>query len=201
MRTVTLLCAGLIVLAAIAATALDSEPTVAVTGGQVRGAALAGSGAVFKGIPFAQPPVGDLRWREPLPVRPWVRVRDARAFGAPCPQRPGPSAPGAAEMSKEDCLYLNIWTPEWPPRVRRPVMVWIPGGGNIEGTASQELFDGQSLARHGVVLVSLNYRLGALGFFAHPDLTTESPHRASRHQGILDQIAGLRWVHDNIGKF
>ncbi len=175
-------------------------PIVGVTGGQVQGAALEKGGAVFKGLPFAQPPVGALRWREPMPVKPWAGVRDAAAFGAPCTQ--GSQfirTPGV--VAKEDCLYLNIWTPEWPSRSKKPVMVWIPGGGNYFGSGSTPTFDGDSLARHGVVVVTLNYRLGNFGFFSHPRLTRESPHHASGNQGILDQIAALHWVRDNIAKF
>jgi para-nitrobenzyl esterase len=182
----------------------DSAPTVKVTGGQIRGASLDKDGAVFKGIPFAQPPVGDLRWREPMPVKPWTGVRDATAFSAICPQT-GPFVPNGA-TSKEDCLYLNVWTPEWPSRSRKAVMVWIPSGGNIfggiaAGNPENDGNDGESLARRGVVVVSLNYRLGAFGFFSHPALTRESPHHASGNQGILDQIAALKWVRDNIAIF
>jgi len=186
-----------VILLAIAATAADS-PTLSVTGGQLHGGLLEKGGAVFKGIPFAQPPVGDLRWREPLPVKSWTGVREAAAFGPPCAQ----NANGRMlESSKEDCLFLNVWTGEWPSKARKPVMVWIHGGGNYGGTASSNNFDGESLARHGVVLVSINYRLTVFGFFAHPELTKESPHHASGNYGLLDQIAALKWVHDNIAKF
>jgi len=147
---------------------------------------------VFKGIPFAQPPIGELRWREPRPVNAWTGVRDADAFGAPCAQ-------GAD--SSEDCLYLNVWTQEWPPKSRQAVMVWFHGGGNFAGAASDPLFDGESLARQGVVLVTAQYRLGVFGFLAHPELTRESPHHVSGNYGLLDQIAALRWVRDNIAKF
>ena len=108
----------------------DFRPVVKVTGGPIKGALLDKGGAVFKGIPYAQPPVGDLRWREPMPVKPWTGVRDATAFGAVCPQRI------FTQSLKEDCLYLNIWTPEWPSHSRMPVMVWIPGGGNFAGGIS-----------------------------------------------------------------
>src|SRR5215211_8896687 len=111
MKTVIALC---IVVATISAWAADSGPIVTVTGGQVRGATLDKGGAVFKGIPFAQPPVGDLRWREPIPVKPWAGVREATTFGAICAQAPSPMVRNAAEISKEDCLFLNVWTPEWP---------------------------------------------------------------------------------------
>lgn len=178
---------------------LAQEPTVAVTGGQIRGARLAQGGAVFKGIPYAQPPVGDLRWREPMPVRPWQGVRDTKEFGAMCAQRP--AFVPATVTSSEDCLFLNVWTSEWPARSPAPVMVWIPGGGNFAGGSSFLMFDGERLARRGVVVVTINYRLGAFGFFSHPALTRESSHQASGNQGILDQIAALKWVQENIKSF
>ena len=177
-----------------------TDPSVTVTGGRVQGVALEKGGAAFKGLPFAQPPVGALRWRELMQVKPWAGMRDATAFGAPCSQSPQfIRVPGV--VSKEDCLYLNVWTPEWPIRSKLPVMVWIPGGGNYFGSGTSPTFDGESLARHGVVLVTINYRLGDLGFFSHPKLTRESPHHASGNQAILDQIAALKWVRDNIAKF
>jgi para-nitrobenzyl esterase len=176
----------------------DSNFVVAVTGGQVRGQAMTQGGAVFKGIPFAQAPIGDLRWREPAPLKPWTGIRDTQAFGAPCAQNSGGRK---LESSSEDCLFLNIWTPEWLPNSRKPVMFWIHGGGNFGGTASSANFDGESLARHGVVLVSANYRLTVFGFFAHPELTRESPHHASGNYGLMDQIAALKWVRENIAKF
>jgi len=179
-------------------TAAQPAPIAAVSGGQLRGALLEQGGAVFKGIPYAQPPVGELRWREPWPAKPWSGIRDAMAFGAPCAQNAnGRMLPA----SSEDCLYLNIWTPDWPARSRKPVMLWIHGGGNYGGTASSNNFDGERLARHGVVLVSINYRLTVFGFFSHPELTKESSHHASGNYGLLDQIAALQWVHENIAKF
>ena len=196
--------ACLFLLSAAAAICAGPGSIVKITGGQIKGTLLDKGGAVFKGIPYAQPPVGDLRWREPMPVKPWAGVRDATAFGAICPQAPM-FIPDAA-ISKEDCLYLNVWTPEWPSRLRKAVMVWIPGGGNFfggiaAGKSNNDGNDGENLARHGVVVVSLNYRLGSFGFFAHPALTRESPHHASGNQGILDQIAALKWVRDNIATF
>src|SRR5579872_5222178 len=188
----------LLALLAIPAFAADSAPAVAVTGGQIRGGALQNGGAVFKGVPFAQAPVGDLRWREPAAVKAWTGVREATAFGAPCAQNAGGRM---QESSSEDCLFLNVWTSEWPARARKPVMVWFHGGGNYAGTASGNNFDGESLARHGVVLVTTNYRLTIFGFFAHPELTRESAHHASGNYGLLDQIAALQWIHDNIARF
>jgi para-nitrobenzyl esterase len=171
-------------------------PEVPVSGGKIRGILTNAGGAAFKGIPFAQPPTGDLRWREPAPVKAWAGVRDATAFASPCVQ----GSPSGIKGS-EDCLYLNIWTPEWPARSPRAVMVWFHGGGNFAGAASDPIFDGESLARHGVVLVTAQYRLGVFGFLAHPDLTRESPHHVSGNYGLLDQIAALSWVRDNIANF
>jgi para-nitrobenzyl esterase len=176
---------------------LDNSPAVAVTGGRIQGSVLERGGAVFKGIPFAQPPVEVLRWREPRPVKPWTGLRSATSFGAPCSQN---SNGRVLETSSEDCLYLNVWTPEWPPRARKPVMFWMHGGGNYAGATGSPNFDGESLARKGVVLVSAAYRLTAFGFFAHPELTGESPHHASGNYGLMDQIAALQWVRANIAR-
>jgi para-nitrobenzyl esterase len=190
-----------LVCAAVVASRAQTDPIANVTGGQIRGTAL-GGGAVFRGIPFAAPPTGERRWREPMAVQPWTGVRDATKFGAICPQAPTPIVGEAIKTASEDCLFLNVWTPQWlTADAARPVMVWIPGGGNFAGAASQAVYDGEPLARRGVVLVTLNYRLGSLGFFSHPALTRESPHKASGNQGILDQIAALRWVRDNIARF
>jgi para-nitrobenzyl esterase len=192
--------AVVLVCAAAAAGRAQSDPIVKVTGGQVRGATLAG-GAVFKGIPFAAPPTGERRWREPTAVQPWPGVRDATKFGAVCAQIITPVVGDAVKTASEDCLFLNVWTSQWPAGGARPVMVWIPGGGNFVGAGSQAGYDGEPLARRGVVVVTINYRLGSFGFFSHPALTRESPHRASGNQGILDQIAALRWVQENIARF
>ena len=189
-RSLVTLCA---LWAAAATHAANSGPEVAVSSGRIRGSLASYGGAVFKGIPFAQPPTGQLRWREPMPANTWAGVRDATAFAAPCMQ--------GGENNSEDCLYLNIWTPEWPAKSRKAVMVWFHGGGNFAGAATDPLFDGESLARHGVVLVTAQYRLGVFGFFAHPALTRESPHHSSGNYGLLDQIAALRWVRDNIARF
>ena len=199
LRRATLIYLACILLGATTARAADFGPIVAISGGRVQGAILSAGGAVFKGIPYAQPPVGALRWREPLPVKAWPGVRAATSFGPACAQTPQ-LLPDIAKTSKEDCLYLNVWAPDWPSKSGKPVMVWIPGGGNFAGAASRPIHDSDSLARHGVVLVTLNYRLGVFGFFSHPLLTRESPHHASGDQGILDQIAALKWVRDNISK-
>lgn len=198
MKTILRSALASLLLCGMSALAAEPAPAVAVTGGRIQGAALAQGGAVFKGIPYAQPPVGDLRWRPPQPVKPWTGVRDATSFGAPCAQNAGGQP---LESSREDCLFLNVWTTEWPGAAAKPVMVWLHGGGNYAGTASSAGFDGESLARRGVVFVSLNYRLTVFGFFAHPGLTRESPHHASGNYGLMDQIAALHWIRDNIARF
>ncbi len=187
----------LIVLLAVRAFAADF-PIVTINDGQIHGSTLDKGGAAFKGVPFAQAPVGALRWREPAAVKAWTGVRESTSFGAPCAQNAGGRM---QESSSEDCLFLNVWTPEWPARGRKPVMVWFHGGGNYAGTASGNNFDGESLARRGVVLVTANYRLSVFGFLAHPQLTKESPHHASGNYGLMDQIAALKWVRDNISQF
>ncbi|MGD0442922.1 MAG: carboxylesterase/lipase family protein [Edaphobacter sp.] len=156
----------------------------------------------FKGIPFAAPPVGDLRWQPPQPATAWKGVRPAKDFGAHCIQSGGyPDMvfhdPGPAE----DCLTLNVWTPVKAKAGSLPVMVWIFGGGFVSGGTSENRQDGQFLARRDVVVVSMNYRLGVFGFFAHPELTAESPHHASGDYGLLDQVAALAWVQQNIAAF
>jgi len=158
---------------------------------------------IFKAIPFAQPPVGDLRWREPQPVKNWTGVRKADEFGPHCMQRLGPGADYwfRDKGMSEDCLYLNIWTPAKSGKQRLPVLVYIYGGGFQNGGGSEPRYDGESIARHGIVAVTLNYRLNVFGFFAHPELTKESPHHASGNYGLLDQAAALAWVQRNIAAF
>ncbi len=179
----------------------DQPPTVAVTSGQVRGKRTATGGAAFQGIPYAQPPTGQLRWRGPQPVKPWGGIRDATAFGAICPQNPSAPIPNPAASYSEDCLFLNVWTAEWPARSKKPVFFWIHGGGNFSGSSSEPRYDGQFLARRGIVVVTFNYRLGSFGFFSHPQLARESPYGTSGNQGLLDQLAALKWVRDNIASF
>jgi para-nitrobenzyl esterase len=174
-----------------------------VEGGLVEGAAGADpSIRVYKGIPFAAPPVGDLRWQAPHPVVPWAGVRKATEFGARCMQSPiYPDMIFRDQGPSEDCLYLNVWTPSKSAKERLPVMVWIYGGGFQAGSASEPRQDGEHLAKKGVIVVSLNYRLGVFGFFAHPELTKESGHNASGDYGLLDQVAALEWVKKNIAAF
>jgi para-nitrobenzyl esterase len=179
-----------------------SSLVVATSSGQLRGVHHPWGGAEFLGIPYAQPPVGGLRWREPAPAAAWRGVRNAQAFGAPCAQPAlGDWNKHDAEISKEDCLYLNVITPVWPPKNPLPVMLWIHGGGDLGGTASSALYKDGTLVKHGVLLVTVNYRLGIFGFLAHPELTRESAHHASGNYGLMDQIAALRWVRENIAKF
>ncbi len=156
----------------------------------------------FKGIPFAQPPVGKLRWREPLPVKPWRGVRQATQYGQDCMQLPFPpdDAPIRTKPS-EDCLVLNVWRPATASATPLPVMVWIYGGGFTIGGTSPAAYDGATFARDGVILVSMNYRLGRFGFFAHPALSAESPQGLLGNYGYMDQIAALKWVQQNIAAF
>ena len=156
---------------------------------------------VFRGIPYAAPPVGDLRWREPQPAAPWKGVRKATEFGPRCVQGPIFDDMVFRDQPSEDCLYLNVWTPARSAAEKLPVMVWIHGGGFQAGSASEPRQDGARLARKGVVVVSLNYRLGVFGFLAHPELTKESGRGASGNYGLLDQVAALRWVRDNVAAF
>jgi para-nitrobenzyl esterase len=190
-----ILCLGQAAMPAISAQAA-SNPVVSISTGELRGSLTADGVAVFRNIPFAQPPIGELRWREPLPAKPWTGVRDATAFGPMCNQNDNKQLPHS-----EDCLQLNIWTPTWPMKPSSPVMVWIHGGGNTAGSGVEALFNGEVLARHGVVVVNVNYRLGVFGFFAHPGLTKESPHHAAGNYGLADQIMALHWVRDNITRF
>jgi len=205
----------------------EPEPTVAVEGGEIQGSLEAdGEIAVFRGVPYAAPPVGDLRWRPPQPVKPWEGTRDANRFESICPQGNddddhffGRLIDGqgmgwlrkvlfqlvvglsSEEAESEDCLYLNVRTANLGGAEKQPVMVWIHGGGHQTGSGSIDFYQSDSLALRGVVLVTLNYRLGLIGYFAHPALSAESKHGVSGNYGTLDQIAALRWVRDNIAAF
>ena len=164
-----------------------------VTGGWIQGEVTEDL-TIYKGIPFAAPPVGDLRWKAPQPVEPWEGVKETVEFG------PGPiQGFGSSDQFSEDCLYLNVWTPAKSPKEKLPVLVWIYGGGFSMGNSAGN--DGSELARKGVVLVSMNYRVGQMGFFAHPELSAENSEGVSGNYGILDQIAALEWVQENIAKF
>jgi len=180
----------------------DKSLIVATTAGQIQGISRHGGGAEFLGIPYAEPPIGDLRWHEPVPAKPWTGVLNATKFGAPCSQPDlGDWNRHDAEIGKEDCLFLNVIAPEWPITKPLPVMFWIHGGANEGGTASSALYKDGTLVNHGVILVTVNYRLGIFGFLAHPELTAVSAHHASGNYGLMDQVLALHWVHDNIAAF
>jgi para-nitrobenzyl esterase len=168
---------------------------VKVTGGVIQGV-VNDDLAIFKGIPFAAPPVGELRWKAPQPVNNWDGVLLTKEY-APSPIQLGEPPSGKSE----DCLYLNIWTPAKSPKEKLPVLVWIYGGGFSFGSTAEPVHNGEHLARKGVVLVSLAYRVGQLGFLAHPELSAESDHGVSGNYGLLDQIAGLKWIQENITAF
>src|SRR5579871_4673593 len=173
-----------------------ANPIVRIDDGLVRGASAAGVDS-FLGIPYAAPPTGDLRWRPPRPAAGWTGVRDATAFGPSCPQAPSPFAPPGP--FSEDCLYLNVYAPASRGGFGgRPVLVWIHGGGLVQDAARD--YDGTKLAADGVVVVTINYRLGALGFLAHPALAS-GPGGTAGNYGLMDQQAALRWVRDNIRHF
>ncbi|KAF1714647.1 carboxylesterase [Pseudoxanthomonas yeongjuensis] len=157
---------------------------------------------VFLGIPFAAPPIGASRWKEPQAVAGWAGTRKADAYAASCMQKPGipVSAGGTAGALSEDCLYLNVWTPQADAGGKRPVMVWIHGGALVYGSGNVALYDGSAYARRGAVVVTINYRMGALGFFSHPAIDGDDPS-APVNYGLFDQIAALRWVRDNIAAF
>lgn len=172
---------------------------------------------VFKGIPYAAPPLGENRWRAPQPAAKWDGVRNADAFGAPCAagapfggrgggrgargEAPGAAAPPREPARSEDCLYLNVWTSASSANDKRPVMLWIYGGGFTGGSGGLAWYDGENLAAKGPVIVTINYRLGSLGFFAHPDLAREAGHPGSGNYGMMDAIAALQWVKRNIAAF
>ena len=187
-------------LAAVASIAIAAP--VKTDSGLVEGT-IEGNLAVYRGIPFAAPPVGELRWRAPQPIAKWSGVGKADKFAKACMQAVVPNAVlgSAAPTVSEDCLYLNVWSPATSPAGKLPVMVWIYGGGFIAGATSTPLNSGEQLAKKGVVVVSIAYRVGPMGFFAHPALSAESPQKVSGNYGLLDQIAGLQWVQKNIAAF
>ena len=196
----------------------DTPPSATIDSGTLQGAKFgpAPNEVMFLGIPYAAPPTGERRWKPPQPVGKWEDVRNADTYGAACPQKDRSISPGFVKgfmafqpyysfYTDEDCLFLNVWTTNLPGHhssEKFPVMVWIHGGSNLDG-ASQGPYQpmGPALARKRVVVVSINYRLGVLGFMAHPALTAESPHHSSGNYGLLDQIAALEWVKKNIAKF
>lgn len=173
-------------------------PKIALDSGAISGTLSDGVPA-YLGIPFAAPPVGDLRWREPQPVKPWDGVLDCSKYALACPQ--AKSLFYDVGATNEDCLYLNVWSTAKSPDAKLPVMVWIHGGSYTTGAGSQLMYEGKNLARQDVVVVTVNYRLGPLGFLCHPLLSKESPHGVSGNYGLLDQIAALKWVKRNIQSF
>ena len=189
-------------LATVSGALAQARPVeVAAPAGAVRGS-LDGDVRAFKGIPYAAPPIGEARWRPPAAATPWRGVRDATQFGPACIQ-PTPGLPSVYSQdlgsTSEDCLTLNIWSPAAADKA--PVIVWIHGGSLVAGSSKERLYDGARLASEGVVLVSINYRLGVLGYLAHPDLSAESPAGISGNYGLMDQIRALQWVQQNIAAF
>lgn len=178
-----------------------NAPTVKTINGTLKGTDESGI-AVFRGVPYAAPPVGNLRWREPQPVKNWSGVREADKFGPRAMQLNvfGDMDFRSNGMS-EDCLYLNVWTPAKTGNEKLPVLVYFYGGGYIAGDGSEPRYDGESMSRRGIVAITVNYRLGVFGFFSYPGLTKESPHHASGNYGLLDQAAALKWVQQNIAAF
>ena len=204
MRPAWLCIATIFVLAGWFVSAAVIDEPVHIDSGLVSG--IAGSDPAvraFLGIPYAAPPVGQLRWRPPQPPAHWNGVRKADQFGANCMQ---PAFRGAIPRANppnmsEDCLFLNVWTAATSARERRPVMVWIHPGGYQTGSGSSPVNNGEALAKKGVVVVTINYRLGVFGFFSHPELTKESEHHASGNYGFMDQVAALEWIQRNIAAF
>ena len=208
-KSICLLC-SLLTLAMISfRKSTNSLEVVKIDAGRVSGVLnAAGNVYAFKGIPFAAPPVGDLRWKEPQPVKPWEGIHKCERFGpSPMQSKPVPISMWSEEFIipkepiSEDCLYLNVWTGAKSSGEKRPVIVWIYGGGFVSGGSAVPVYDGEAMAKKGIVFVSMNYRVGIFGFFAHPELTKESGRNASGNYAILDQLAGLRWVQRNIAAF
>jgi para-nitrobenzyl esterase len=201
----TLITASAVAALTLASSAWAADPLVRTRSGPITGAEAAGV-AAFKGMPFARPPVGDLRWRAPQTPEPWTSPREAKVYGPDCMQNPFPGdAAPLGVTPAEDCLYVNVWTPKTAlaaPKAKTPVMVWIYGGGFVNGGSSPAVYSGDRFARDGVVLVSFNYRVGRFGFFAHPALTAANADGGLLgNYALLDQIAALKWVRDNIAAF
>src|SRR3954462_12852803 len=206
-RTLLVLALGLVIFGSSQTRAAISE-TVKTDAGQLQGT-IQESVRVFKGVPFAAPPVGALRWREPQPVTRWEGVRKADKYGNACVQNNAkqrfpvnsavdlPDSPGMSE----DCLYLNVWTNANSATAKQPVMLWAYGGAYTEGAGSMPLQDGAALAKKGVIIVTFNYRLGPFGFYSHPELDVESGHNASGNQALPDTVAALKWIQNNIAAF
>ena len=187
----------------LAASGKPARPEVKTKQGRVLGSLVDG-GFVFRGVPYAAPPVGPNRWRAPAAAPSWNGVRDASRFGPSCPQEPMGWNNVDAERASEDCLSLNIWTPrlgEHDGEAGLPVMVWLHGGGFAGGSGGNNFSDGTKLMHHGVIVVTINYRVGVMGFLAHPDLARETAEGSTGNYGLMDQVAAFRWVQDNIGRF
>ncbi|MBI1782759.1 MAG: carboxylesterase family protein [Sphingobacteriales bacterium] len=179
----------------------NSSPRVKVENGILEGVDESGVNT-FKGIPYAAPPVGEFRWREPQPVKNWEGLRKADKFGKQAMQLPiFGDMNFRSSGTSEDCLYLNIWAPSNAGKEKLPVLVYYYGGGFMAGDGSEPRYDGESMARHGIVTVTVNYRLGVFGLLSHPELTKESPHHGSGNYGLMDQSAALQWVQKNIAAF
>jgi para-nitrobenzyl esterase len=222
MRPIVVLSVALVVCCLIIATCgspREFDPSVTTADGErLQGAQLNGDGvvSVFRGVPYAAPPVGEGRWRPPAPLTPRVGVQRATEFGSACIQHPGntefyrdiaetlgtdPALVPDFEPMNEDCLYLNLWTANLGGDELEPVMVWIHGGSNVAGSGAEPPYDGENLARRGAVVINFNYRLGVFGFLAHPVLSAESENNSSGNYALLDQIALLEWVQRNAAAF
>ncbi len=201
-RSSCVVLAAALLLAGTAPGRAQTAPRVKIDAGLLEGTVSPAGVRMFRGIPFAAPPVGELRWQPPRPVPAWKGVRSATGFGPRCMQLPifSDMVFRSNDMG-EDCLYLNVWAPVRKAAERLPVLVYFYGGGNVAGDGSEFRYDGESLARKGLVVLTVNYRLGVFGFLAHPELTRESPHHASGDYGLLDQAAALAWVRRNIAAF
>jgi para-nitrobenzyl esterase len=180
----------------------QTEPQVKIANGLLEGVTEKSGVVSFKGIPFAQPPIGDLRWKDPQPVNNWGGVRKSDAFGYNPMQKKvfgdmGFRSPGMSE----DCLYLNVWVPAKKSKEKLPVLVYFYGGGFVAGDGSEARYDGESMAKRGIIALTVNYRLGVFGFLAHPELSKESPHKSSGNYALMDQNSALRWVQQNIEAF
>jgi para-nitrobenzyl esterase len=202
MRNTTVALAACVLLNNLGSALVRAAPiAVHINSGDLSGNSIAAGGSVFKGIPYAAAPTGTKRWQSPQPVVAWQGTRAATAYGAACEQpAQGWNDSLVASMS-EDCLYLNVWTPALEPKIRFPVMVWIHGGAFIGGAGTDPIFAGEELVKKGVILVTLNYRLGIFGFYAHPELTRDSIHHSSGNFALEDEMAALQWVRDNIAAF
>jgi para-nitrobenzyl esterase len=208
-RSYPLILLSVVVIIAIQPKQASFLDKVKVDGGYISGTVNStGDVHIFKGIPFAAPPVAEMRWEPPQPVEPWTGVKICDHFSAsPMQEKPVPFSMWSEEFLipkepvSEDCLYLNIWTAATADSQKRPVIVWIYGGGFGSGGSAVPIYDGEAISKKGIVFVSINYRVGIFGFFAHPELTRESGNSASGNYGLMDQIGALKWVRKNIAAF